>query len=228
MLDPYSDYAEVNISLNNSSSLSFFIVYAPPIRSSPKDSRTNFFFPPFFLPPQISLFWETSIVITPSKTQKVLPTPVGRKHSIGSSPLTFSPSMSLTYLLFFILPTLISPLLLSLSPYLAPGRCFRTWVLKHLPIPLAVRLSPVFRPNERLPSLNFRKACWDDFAFYFNSYCPSAKEYSSLFLFFAAVLFTFLTLNALLTIWCSGQTALFLSLLAKTALAYLPTALSVH
>ena len=28
-------------------------------------------------------------------------------------------------------------------------------------------------------------------------------------------------------IWCSGQTALFLSLLAKTALAYLPTALSV-
>ena len=44
---------------------------------------------------------------------------------------------------------------------------------------------------------------------------------------FAAVLFTSLTLNALLTIWCSGQTALFLSLLAKTALAYLPTALSV-
>ena len=30
-----------------------------------------------------------------------------------------------------------------------------------------------------------------------------------------------------LMIWCSGQTALFLFLLAKTALAYLPTALSV-
>ena len=40
-------------------------------------------------------------------------------------------------------------------------------------------------------------------------------------------LFTSLTLNAFLTIWCSGQTALFLSDLAKTALAYLPTALSV-
>ena len=34
---------EVNISLNDSSSLSFLNVYAPPIGSSPKDSRTNFF-----------------------------------------------------------------------------------------------------------------------------------------------------------------------------------------
>ena len=42
-LDPYSDYVEVNISLNDSSSLIFFNVYAPPIRSSPKDSKTNFF-----------------------------------------------------------------------------------------------------------------------------------------------------------------------------------------
>ena len=36
-----------------------------------------------------------------------------------------------------------------------------------------------------------------------------------------------MTLNALLTIWCSRQAALFLSLLAKTALVYLPTALSL-
>ena len=43
LLRPYSDYVEVNISLNDSSSLSFFNVYAPPIRSSTKDSRTNFF-----------------------------------------------------------------------------------------------------------------------------------------------------------------------------------------
>ena len=96
----------------------------------------------------------------------------------------------------------------------------------HLPILLIVPLSPVFRPNERLPSLNFQKARQDDFAFYFDSHCPSAEEYSSLFLSFAAVLFTSLTLNSLLTIWCSGQTALFLSLLAKTAPTYLPTALS--
>ena len=39
----YSNYVEVNISLNDSSSLSFLNVYAPPIRSSTKDSRTNFF-----------------------------------------------------------------------------------------------------------------------------------------------------------------------------------------
>ena len=43
LLDPYSDYLKVNISLNNSSSLSFLNVYVPPIRSSTKDSRTNFF-----------------------------------------------------------------------------------------------------------------------------------------------------------------------------------------
>ena len=46
-LDPYSDYAEVNISLNESSSLSFLNVYAPPICSPPKDSRTNSFSPSF-------------------------------------------------------------------------------------------------------------------------------------------------------------------------------------
>ena len=46
----------------------------------------------------------------------------------------------------------------------------------HLPILLSIFLSPVFRPNERPPSFNFQKACWDDF----DSHCPSAKEYSSL------------------------------------------------
>ena len=50
----------------------------------------------------------------------------------------------------------------------------------HLSILLTVPLSPVFRPNVRLPSLNFRKARWDDFAFYFDSHCPSAEENSSL------------------------------------------------
>ena len=44
-LGPYSDYVEVNISLNDSSSLSFLNAYAPPIRSSTKDSRPNFFCP---------------------------------------------------------------------------------------------------------------------------------------------------------------------------------------
>ena len=39
----------------------------------------------------------------------------------------------------------------------------------HLPILLTFLLSPVIHPNERLPFFNFRKACWNDFAFYFNS-----------------------------------------------------------
>ena len=82
-------------------------------------------------------------------------------------------------------------------------------------------------PLRTSPFLEFRKARQYDFAFHFVSHCPFAEEYSSLFLSFAAVLFTSLTLNALLTTWCSGQTALFLSLLAKTGPAYLPTALSV-
>ena len=48
-----------------------------------------------------------------------------------------------------------------------------------------------------------------------------------LFFSFGAVLFTSLTLNVLFMTWCSGQTTLFFSLSAKTALAYLPNALSV-
>ena len=61
---------------------------------------------------------------------------------------------------------------------------------------LSVPLSPVFRPNERPPSLNFQKARWNDFAFYFDSHCPSAEEYSSFSLTSAASLLTSLALNA--------------------------------
>ena len=42
-LDSYSDYVGVNISLSNSSSLSFLNVYAPPVCSSLTDGRTNSF-----------------------------------------------------------------------------------------------------------------------------------------------------------------------------------------
>ena len=139
--------------------------------------------------------------------------------------------MTLTYLLFFIAPLAVAPTLTSLCSFLSrpilPREVLQNLCSNHLPILLTVPLSPVFYPKERLPFLNFWKARQDDFAFYFDSHCPSAEEYSSLFHSFAAVLFTSLTLNALLTDWCSGQTALFLSLLAKTGLRYLPTALSV-
>ena len=89
---------------------------------------------PSFPPPEISSFWGTSIAITPSGTREVLLTPTGRKYSTGSSLLTSSSSMTLTPPLFFIAPLavaplLTSPLLLLLLLFLAPGRCFRTWVL---------------------------------------------------------------------------------------------------
>ena len=89
---------------------------------------------PFFPLPEISSFWGTSIAITRFGTQEVLPTPTGRKYLTGSSPQTSSPSMTLTHPPFSIAPLavtplLTSPLLLLLLLFLAPGRCFRTWVL---------------------------------------------------------------------------------------------------
>ena len=59
---------------------------------------------------------------------------MGRKYLTGSSPQTSSPSMTLTHPPFSIAPLavaplLTSPLLLLLLLFLAPGRCFRTWVL---------------------------------------------------------------------------------------------------
>ena len=54
-LDPYSDYVGVSISLNNSSSPSFLNVYAPPIRSSLMDGKTNSF-SPSILPSSTNLF----------------------------------------------------------------------------------------------------------------------------------------------------------------------------
>ena len=105
-------------------------LFAPPQRMAEPISSL----PPFFFPPEISSFWGTSIAIIPSGTPEVLPTPARRKYSTGSSLLTSSPSMTLTHPLFSIAPLavaplLTSPLLLLLLLFLAPGRCFRTWVL---------------------------------------------------------------------------------------------------
>ena len=157
--------------------------------------------PQFLPPPEISSFWKTSIGITPSGTQEVFPTPAGRKHPIGSSPLTSSSSMTLTNPFFSISPLAVAPpltfpLLFPLWPFL--GRCFRTWVLTiyqffYLSLSLWF-FSPTSTPPP--PSFNFQKARWDDFASYFNSHCPSAEEYSSLSLPSAAALFTSPTLNA--------------------------------
>ena len=128
-LDPYSDYVGVNISLNKSSSVSFLNMYAPLFAPPQRMAEPIPSLPPFFPPPEISSFWETSVAITLFGTQELLPTPAGRKYSTGSSPQTSSPSMTLTHLPFSIAPLLTFPLPPLLLLFLAPGRCFRTWVL---------------------------------------------------------------------------------------------------
>ena len=83
--------------VNNSSSLSFLNVHAPLFGLLRRMAEPTSFPPPFFPPPKIPLFWGISIAITPSGTQEVLPITAERKYSTWSSPLTFSPSMTLTH-----------------------------------------------------------------------------------------------------------------------------------
>ena len=157
LLDPYSNYVGVNISLNKFSSVSFLNEYAPLFAPPQRMAEPIPSLPPFFPPPEISSFWGTSIAITPSGTQKVLPTPAGRKYSTGSSLLTSSPSMTLTHPLFSIAPLLTSPLLPLLWPFLAPGRCFRTWVLTTYQFfYLSLSLRSIAPTSVPLPSV-FRK-----------------------------------------------------------------------
>ena len=78
----------------------------------------------FFLPPEISSLWRTSIAITPFGTQKVLLTPMRRKYSIGSPSLNDPDKPT-----FLHRSSLTSPSLPPLLPYLALGRYFRIWAL---------------------------------------------------------------------------------------------------
>ena len=116
----------------------------------------------------------------------------------GSSPLTPSPSTTLTYLLFSIAPLAVAPPLTSLllSPLLllgdASGPGFSS--------PTNCTICPSFSgllPQQTFPfiSPNFQKARWDHFAYCFDSHCLSAEEYSSLSLSSASALFNSLTLN---------------------------------
>ena len=155
-LDPYSDYVGINISLNNSSSLSFLNVYAPLIVPPQRMAEPIPFLPPFFPPPEISPFWRTSIAITPFGT-RVTSDSVGKKYSTGSSPQTSSPSMTLTHPLFSIAPLAFAPLLTSALPFLAPGRCYRTLVLTiYQFFYLSLSLRSFAPTNVPLPSI-FRK-----------------------------------------------------------------------
>ena len=162
-LDPYSDYLGVNISLNNSSSVSFLNVYAPPICSSPTDGKTDTF-SSSILPSSRNLFilgdfnchhplWDSRVTSDP-RGEEVFdwvissdllhlndpdtPTLLHRSFGSRSSPdISFAPSTLAFSCSWEVLQDLGSD---------------------HLPILLSISLSPVFRPNERPPSFNFQKA----------------------------------------------------------------------
>ena len=112
-LDLYSDYVGFNIFINNSFSLSFLNVNAPPIFSSLTNGRSDSFCPSILSSSRNLFILGTSTAITPSGTQEVLPTPTGTKYSTGSSPLTSSATKTLTYQPFAIAPLAVAPLLTS-------------------------------------------------------------------------------------------------------------------
>ena len=127
-LDPYSDYVGINISLNNSSSLVFPNVYAPSIRSTLTDGRSESF-SPSILTSSRNLFilgdFNCHHSLWDSRGEEVFdwvifsdllplndpgtPTFLHRSSGSCSCPdISFAPHLLL---------------------FLALGRCFRTWVL---------------------------------------------------------------------------------------------------
>ena len=125
-LDPYSDYVGVNISLNKSSSVSFLNVYAPPIRSSPTDGRTDSF-SPSILPSSRNLF-----ILGDFNCHHPLWDSRGTSDPRGEEVFDWVISSDLLLLNDPDTPTLLhrsSPDISFAPSILAPGRCFRIWVL---------------------------------------------------------------------------------------------------
>ena len=176
-------------------------MYAPPIRSSPTDCRTDSF--SFsILPSSRNLF-----ILGDFNCHHPLWDSRGTSDPCGEEVFDWVISSDLLPLNDPDTPTLLhrssgscSSPDISFAPCTLAFSC--SWeVLQdhgsdHLPILLSIPLSLVFRLNERPSSFNFQKARWDGFASYFDSHCPLAKEYSSFSLSCAAALFTSLTLNA--------------------------------
>ena len=130
-LDPYSDYVGVNISLNHSSSLSFLNVYAAPIRSSPTDGRTNFFFSPIFSSSRNLFILRDFNCHHPLSDSKGTPDPRGEEvfNWVISSDLFPFNDPNIPTLLHRSSGSRTSPdISFAIFSY-APGRCFRTWVL---------------------------------------------------------------------------------------------------
>ena len=77
-LDLYSDYVGINISLNNSSSVSFFNVYAPLFAPPQRVAEPIPFLPPFFPPSEISSFWGLQLPSPPLELKSYFRPPRGR------------------------------------------------------------------------------------------------------------------------------------------------------
>ena len=157
--NPYSDYVGVNISLNNSSLVSFPNLYAPPIRSSPTDGRTD------SLSPSILSSYRNLFILGDFNCHHPLWDSRGTSDLRGEKVFDWVISSDLLPLDDPDTPTLphrssgsrSSPDI-SFAPSTLAFSC--SWeVLQdlgsdHLPILLSIPLSPVFRPNERpLPSI---------------------------------------------------------------------------
>ena len=183
--DPYSDYVGVNIFLNNSSSLSFFNVYALPFSSSPTDGRNDSFSLSnllssrnFFILGDFNChhsLWDSR------GTSKLREGHVF-DWVISSGLLPFNDPDKLTLLHRFCSSR--SSHDISFAPsslvFSCSGEVLQNLGSDHLPILLSIPLSPVFRSNKRSPSFNFQKARCDDFVSYFHSRCLSSEKYLSL------------------------------------------------
>ena len=191
-LDPYSDNVKSSHHTTPSCSLFLYVLLQ-------RIAEWTSFSSLFCTPPEISTVWGILIAITPLGLKMDFDyhwskdTSDPRREEIFNwvnffdlLPLNVSDTMTLRHRSSSDSSFTPSSLALSCS-----WLCFRTRALitcQNCPS------SPVFRPSERPPFFNFQKARWDDFAFYFNSHCPPAEEFSSLSS--AAALFTSLTLNA--------------------------------
>ena len=82
-LDPYSDYVGVNISLNNSSSLSFLMFTLPLFALLRQMAQLTSFLPPYFPPPEIFSFCGTSNAITSFRLQRYFREPWGGSIRLG-------------------------------------------------------------------------------------------------------------------------------------------------
>ena len=198
LLDPYSDYVGINISLNNSSSLSFLNVYAPLFAPFQQMAEPTPFLPPSFG----DLFilgdfnchhplWDSRGTSDPHGEEVfdwVISSDLFPVNDPGMPALLHYSSGSRSSRGISFAPSSLA--------FSCSWRVLRDLGSDHLPVLPSVPLSLVFRPSKRPPSFNFWRACWDGFASYFDSHCPSAEEYSSLSLSSAAALFASLTLNA--------------------------------